>query len=578
MGPGKSESTNVAADDGDVRIPGHIDWNAINWGQVDKTVRRLQVRIVKAQREGRYGKVKALSRILTRSFCGRAMAVRRVTENRGKKTAGVDGVLWNQPRSKADAIQGLDPGRYRAKPLRRVYIPKSNGKLRPLGIPTMRDRAMQALFLLALDPVAECRADTVSFGFRRKRSAADAVEQGFQVLSRRRSAHWVLEGDIKGCFDNISHDWMLKNVPMDKRILRQWLKAGYLEEGAFFDTDAGTPQGGIISPVLANMALDGLERLLFDTFMRRGRKQEKPAFGSRRLPQCPKVHLVRYADDFIITGESKDLLADEVMPLVRDFLSERGLTLSEEKTAITPIESGFDFLGFNFRKYNGKLLIKPSKKSVGRVLRKIRDIVRDNKAVPAHVLVDKLNPVLRGWANYHRHVISAETFKGIGHQVWRALWNWARRRHPRKGGRWVCKKYFTSRQGRNWVFFGKEPDGVVRYLYLIDTTSTSRHTSLKLDAHPYDPVWDVYFAIRDGKEMAGAIHLSFEVRMLWKRQQGICPHCRRPLGGINEWGAFRRDADSHHAVRRKDGGDDALDSLRLMHATCHRQHHALEPR
>jgi len=239
---------NVEAETPDVRASGLVNWNAIEWRKVDKTVQRLQARIVKAQREGRHGKVRALSRILTRSFAGKAMAVKRVTANKGRKTAGVDGVLWHSPTKKAKAVRELRPEGYRAKPLRRVYIPKSNGKMRPLGIPTMKDRAMQALYLLALDPVAESTADRYSFGFRRKRSCADAREYGFSLLSRKAAPPWALEADIKGCFDNISHEWLVKNVPMEKRILRQWLKAGYMEEGSLFDTGSGTPQGGIIAP------------------------------------------------------------------------------------------------------------------------------------------------------------------------------------------------------------------------------------------------------------------------------------------------------------------------------------------
>ncbi|MBN2583063.1 MAG: group II intron reverse transcriptase/maturase [Planctomycetes bacterium] len=568
------ETTNADATAADVRASGPVDWNAMDWRKVDRTVQRLQARIVKAQREGRHGKVKALSRILTRSFSGKALAVRRVTENRGRKTAGVDGVLWDSPQKKASAIQELRPERYQAKPLRRVYIPKSNGKLRPLGIPTMKDRAMQALYLLALDPVAECRADRVSFGFRRKRSCADAEEQGFRVLSRGNSAHWVLEGDIKGCFDNISHAWLVEHAPMEKRILRQWLKAGYMEEGAFFDTESGTPQGGIISPVLANLTLDGLERLLYEQFQRKGMKGGNWTHGSRRFLDNPKVNLVRYADDFIITGTTKELLEDEVKPLVRDFLAERGLVLSEEKTAITHIEEGFDFLGFNFRKYDGKLLVKPAKKSVVRFGRELREIVQRHRTAPAYVLVDKLNPVLRGWANYYRHVVSAETFKAVGNRVWWTLWRWAKRRHTNKGRRWIREKYFTHKGDRTWVFFGDCPDGKRRHLYQIDTTRINRHGMVKIEANPYDPAWCSYFTMRDRKAVEASYVLPRGLRQLWWRQQGMCPHCRLPLGGIGEWGLFQCDHDKHHIVPRANGGSDELDNLWLLHSTCHRQLHA----
>lgn len=293
--------------------PGFKNWNSIEWKQVHRNVSRLQARIVKAEKEGRIGKVKALQIILTKSLAARALAVKRVTENRGKNTPGVDGSLWKTPGSKAKAVQHLRRKGYKASALKRVYIPKANGKKRPLGIPTMRDRAMQALYQMALDPVAECRADVNSYGFRRHRSTADAIEKCFAVLSRKLAGRWVLEGDIKGCFDNINHQWLLDNIPTDKKMLNAWLKAGVVHKGAFHATEAGTPQGGIISPVLANMALDGLEDAL------------QARFGSKISPRrkACRINLVRYADDFIITGSSPELLENEVKPLVQNFLSER---------------------------------------------------------------------------------------------------------------------------------------------------------------------------------------------------------------------------------------------------------------
>ncbi|EBM2193524.1 group II intron reverse transcriptase/maturase, partial [Salmonella enterica] len=238
---------------------GSVTWHSIDWAKCHREVRKLQARIVKATREGKYGKVKSLQWLLTHSFSGKTLAVRRVTENRGRKTAGVDGIRWSTPQSKSQAILSLKRYGYRPQPLKRVYIPKSNGKLRPLGIPTMKDRAMQALYLLALEPVSETTADQRSFGFRSGRSTADAIEQCFKVLARRIAPKWILEGDIKGCFDNISHDWLLRHIPTDSMILKKWLAAGYMEKRQLFPTDAGTPQGGIISPTLANLVLDGLE-------------------------------------------------------------------------------------------------------------------------------------------------------------------------------------------------------------------------------------------------------------------------------------------------------------------------------
>jgi RNA-directed DNA polymerase len=266
----------------------------------------------------------------------------------------------------------------------------------------MTESAMQALYLLALEPVAECTADGNSYGFRLKRSTADAMEKCFRVLTWKRSAQWILEGDIKGCFDNISHDWLIGHVPMDKAILRKWLKAGFIEGRTWWLTKAGTPQGGIISPVLANMALDGLEAEL-----RRNFKQ------ATKFRLSDKVNLVRYADDFIITGRSKEMLENDIKPLVAKFLHARGLELSSEKTSITHIDEGFDFLGFNFRKYKGKLLVKPSKVSVRSLLERVRDLIKAHKPATQTELLERLNPLLRGWALYYRNVVARRTFKTV---------------------------------------------------------------------------------------------------------------------------------------------------------------------
>lgn len=320
----------------------------------------------------------------------------------------------------------------------------------------MLDRAMQALYLLALEPVSETTADRNRYGFRPIRSTADAIEQCFVNLSRKSSAEWVLEGDIKGCFDNISHDWLLANVPLDKQVLRRWLKAGYLESGSLFATGAGTPQGGIISPVLANMALDGLEAVLEAQF---GQKNTKASYKT-------KVNYVRYADDFVITGISKELLENEVKPLVEAFMAERGLTLSAEKTLITHVDDGFDFLGQNIRKYNGKLLRKPSRKNLRNLLQEVKGIISGNKTVTAGLLVSLLNPVLRGWANYHRHIVAKETFNYVDYRVWKMLWQWCRRRHANRSKRWIKAKYFKSVGVRNWVFSGEIAEQ--RMMRLID--------------------------------------------------------------------------------------------------------------
>lgn len=539
-------------------------WHAIDWQRTHQNVRRLQARIVKATQAGRWGKVKALQRLLTRSFSGKALAVKRVTENQGKRTAGVDRVTWETPEAKTAAVLALRHRPYRPQPLRRVYIPKSNGKQRPLGIPTMHDRAMQALHLLALNPVAETTGDPNSYGFRVERSTADAIEQCFINLARKASAQWILEGDIQACFDRISHDWLLAHVPMDKAILRKWLKAGYMENHVHYATEAGTPQGGIISPVLANLALDGLEEAV---------RQLHPP--TTRRGQQAKINVVRYADDFIITGASEALVRDDIKPLVEQFMSERGLTLSPEKTSLTHITDGFDFLGQHIRKYrNGKqskFLITPSAKSRKALLLNVRTLVKGNKQATAGELVQKLNPVLRGWATYHRHVVSKHTFSSVDHVVFKKIWRWAKRRHPSKSAGWLRKRYFRPVGGQAWIFRGEVPgkNGKLRpvHLYQLSSMPITRHSKVKGAANPFDPQWEPYFEARLDVKMRGNLRGRRQLLRLWKEQDGLCPVCNQKITEITGW-------HSHHLLWRTHGGTNGVENRVLLHPNCHMQVHS----
>ena len=537
-------------------------WHSIDWAGCYREVRRLQARIVKATQEGRCGKVKALQRLLTNSFSGKALAVRRVTENQGRRTPGVDGITWSTPKSKIKAVLSLKRRGYRPCPLRRIYIPKADGKkMRPLGIPCMIDRAQQALYLLALEPIAETMADPNSYGFRSARSTADAIEQCFTVLSQADSATWILEADIRSCFDEISHDWLIAHIPTDKAMLRGWSKAGYLHNRVLHVTEAGTPQGGIISPTLMNMTLDGLENML------RARYR-------RSKSNSPKVNIVRYADDFIITGVTKDVLVNEVRPTVEQFLAERGLSLSQEKTRVTHIDNGFDFLGMNVRKYGGKLLIKPAKANVQRFLRKLRETVKAGAMWRQGDLIRKLNPLLRGWANYHRHAVSKHIFNSVAHAVWQCLWRWARRRHPHKGTGWVRRRYFRSVGFRQWIF-GTETgktlgSGRKELLVLYDIAGTPirRHRKIKADANPFDPKWESYFEERLGLAMMDSLKGRKQLIRLWLDQVRACPVCQQMITKSSGWRLY-------HMVRKIDGGKDTPGNLVVLHPGCHQIARAL---
>ena len=498
-------------------------WEEIDWQKARAYVKKLQMRIVKAQKEGHYSKVKSLQWLLTHSFYAKALAVKRVTSNSGKRTSGVDHELWLTPQAKFIAISKLNRRGYRPQPLRRHYIPKKNGKMRPLSIPTMTDRAMQTLYKFSLEPIAETYADPNSYGFRIGRSTHDAIEQCFTDLNKGKSPKWILEGDIKGCFDHISHQWLLENIPMDTQILEKWLKCGYVETQKLFPTDEGTPQGGTISPTLMNMTLDGLERLLHDRLPTRKKVNGKTHFN--------KMNFVRYADDFIITGESPEFLREKVLPIVREFLTERGLQLSEEKTVITHIGEGFDFLGKNIRKYNGKLLIKPCKSAVRSFLGKVRDIIKSSKSIKQEILIRRLNPVIRGWVNNQRYVVSSKVFSTVDYEIYKCLWQWAKRRHKKKSRKWIARKYWHDIDSRQWTFSvpyeNQGTEGKPLYCKLEYATDTKiiRFKKIVAEANPFDEYWTDYFEEREGEKLLNSTKGREKLLTIWRRQGRCCPVC-----------------------------------------------------
>jgi len=342
----------------------------------------------------------------------------------------------------------------------------------------MYDRGMQALYKLALAPVAETTADRNSYGFREGRGCADAIAAAFNALSKPNSATWILKIDITGCYDNICHTWMLEHIPMDREVLSKWLGAGYIEDGRLYPSRKGTPQGGIISPVLANMTLDGLERVIRNAVPRRSR-----------------VNFIRYADDSIITGKSRRLLEENILPAIVPFLAERGLSISEEKTTITHIKKGFTFLGQTFRKRKNVLRITPSHEGVLTLIRKVGTIIRKHVSAPIPALIKNLNQVIRGWGYYHRYVVSGETFSRIDWYVYEQLWRMLRRRHPNKSKKWLSKKYWST-PGQRSVFSvkSKTKKGCRLYkLIRLSDIGTRRYIKIKADANPYEPEYSAYF-------------------------------------------------------------------------------------
>lgn len=541
-------------------------WHQVDWEKAYRYVRKTQLKIAQATKAGDWRRVFRLQRLLAHSFYGRCLAVRRVTENRGRKTSGVDGETWSTPTAKWNAVKRLSHKRgYQPRPLKRVWIPKpGKQEKRPLGIPTMLDRAMQALYLLGLEPVVESTSDPKSYGFRPDRSTADAMVELFHLLAPQVAPAWILEGDIKGFFDNINHEWLCRNVPMDKKMLHKWLKAGVIDKHQLAETQAGTPQGGIISPCLANATLNGLE-----TQLKAHLAQIVGITKSKRLG----IQVVRYADDFVITASSQELLENEVKPWVEEFLSIRGVQLSKEKTRITHINTGFDFLGWSFRKYvpkspyrKAKLLIKPSKKNALAFYRKVVEIIKSSGALTQEMLIGQLNPVLRGWSQYHSQVVAKQTFSKLEHLIFWRLWRWAKHRHPKKSAIWIRKRYFHSAGEQCWVFATtyRLLSGEMKHrrLYGLASTPIVRHKRLPTDYNPYDAEHEEKWEALRVQRMRHKLRYRKEVGFIFIRQKGLCAYCGSGISAHTGW-------HDHHIVKRVDGGSDRKDNRALLHPNCH---------
>jgi RNA-directed DNA polymerase len=399
-------------------------WSQVDWKKAERKVQNLRSRLFRAAKEQRWKHVRHLTKLLLRSYANMLVAVRRITQvNHGRHTPGVDGERVTTPEERARLVDDLRQYQpWKAAPVRRVYIPKAHGKQRPLGIPTLRDRVMQMVVKNALEARFEAEFEAQSYGFRPGRCCQDAVEEVYAALNNSAVGrhHYILDADMQGAFDHISQDFILRRIgpTPGRELIKQWLKAGYWEQGTLHHTTEGTPQGGMVSPLLANIALDGLAKRLGKGY-----------------------RMARYADDIVVMAKSLPAI-EQAYPVVTAFLDERGLALHPEKTRLVHRAEGFDFLGFHVQMRGPKLLITPQSQKVQALLRDVRSWLKHHQTVSPEAVIRHLNPLLRGWAMYDRHVVSKHAFQKVDYYIWRALWRWATRRHPRKSQRWIYRRSF----------------------------------------------------------------------------------------------------------------------------------------
>ena len=550
-----------------------LDWDTVDWGQAEEHVRRLRRRIFAASQAGDLKRVRNLQKLMLRSRSGALVSVRRVTEvNAGRRTAGVDGRIVLASQEKADMAAWLQDGAagWRPLPVRRVYVPKSNGRRRGLGIPVIADRALQALALNALEPEWEARFEPRSYGFRPGRGCHDAIVAIHTTASRQDARRlWVLDADLAAAFDRLSHDHILASLGAfpARDLVRQWLRAGVIEDGRFAPAGEGTPQGGVISPALMNVALHGMEQAAGVRYWE----------GStlRAAPGTPV--LVRYADDLAVLCATR-AQAEQVKARLAEWLEPRGLAFNEAKTRIVHLSQGFDFLGFSIRRYpNGKLLTKPSKQAMRRIRERLSAEAAALRGANADALIARLNPIITGWAAYYRIGVSKHAFGTLDAHLWRLAWKWARYSHPNKPRRWIIARYFgmfnPARQDK-WVLGSRETGF---YLRKFAWTKIVRHRMVAGRASPDDPALTGYWQQRRRRDRLPVDPATWH---LLRRQRGRCPLCRGLLLHADrqpqspeewqQWHTTTRKAIRKHAIATVMdlGTPDERAAYHLIHAYC----------
>jgi len=566
---GRHSNAVVNGPDGD-----DLDWHSVDWGQIEDDVRRLRQRIFTASQAGDLAKVRSLQKLMLRSRANALMSVRRVTEvNAGRKTAGVDGAVVVTAPGKANLASSVQSfaGPWEPKPVKRVYVPKANGRRRPLGIPVIVDRVRQAQVVNALEPEWEARFEQKSYGFRPGRGCHDAIESIYKTACGKSAKRlWALDADLAAAFDHIDHSYLLAALGTfpAREAVEGWLKAGVIEKGRLAPTEEGTPQGGVVSPLLLNVALHGMEEAAGVRYHQSG------VTAGWTKPASPVV--VRYADDLVALCVSREQ-AEEVKARLAAWLAPRGLAFNEEKTRVVHLDDGFDFLGFNVRRYQGKLLIKPSKAAVRRFRERLAAEMKALRGANALAVIARLNPVIRGWSAYYRTVVSSHVFDRLDHYLWKLTYKWAKRGHPNKPRDWVFHRYFgmfnRSRRDR-WVFGDRETGA---YLLRFGWTKIVRHQLVPGRASPDDPTLADYWARRRRRSPPPLDGVSL---LLLQAQHGRCPACgglllaadREPqsLPEWEQWLTATRKALRKQAVtaERAPGRPDDPPAFRLIHAHC----------